>query len=131
MLKIKSKKYFITIVIIIAIMAGAIAYAVNWAFFNIQRISGQKYLTESTSPNGTYTVTAYLNNGGATTSYAVLGTLKNNKNGKTKNIYWQYRCEKAEIEWLNDETIKMNGIELNVKNETYDYRRKNMPTTKN
>jgi hypothetical protein len=64
------------------------------------------YLTEATSPNGAYTVTAYLNNGGATTSYVTLCTLKNNKNGKAKNIYWQYRSEKAEMEWLNDEIVR-------------------------
>lgn len=120
----KQKKYIITIFIIVFIIIGGVSYIINWAFFDIQRINGQEYLDESTSPNGTYTVTAYLNNGGATTSYAVLGTLKNNKNGKSKNIYWQYHCEKAEMEWLNDEIIKINGIELNVKNETYDYRRK-------
>ena len=120
----KTKKYLITIFIIITAMVGVVAYAINWAFFDIQRINGQEYLTESTSPNGTFTVTSYLNNGGATTSYAVLGILKNNENGKTKNVYWQYRCEKAEMEWLNNETIKINGIELNVKNEIYDYRRK-------
>ena len=118
------KKYIIAISIIIFIIVGGIYYVINWAFFDIQRINGQEYLNESTSPNGTYTVTAYLNNGGVTTSYAVLATLKNNKNGKSKNIYWQYRCEKAEMEWLNDDTIKINGIELNVKSEIYDYRRK-------
>ena len=32
--------------------------------------------------------------------------------------------EKADMEWLNDESIKINGLELNVKNEIYDYRRK-------
>ncbi len=58
------------------------AYAINWAFYDIQRINGQEYLDKSTSPNGTYTVTAYLNNSGATTDYAVLGRLKNNRNGK-------------------------------------------------
>lgn len=120
----KQKKYIITIFIIVFIIIGGVSYIINWAFFDIQRINGQEYLDESTSPNGTYTVTAYLNNGGATTNYAVLGTLKNNKNGKSKNIYWQYRCEKAEMEWLNAETIKINGIELNVKSEIYDYRRK-------
>ncbi len=120
----KTKKHLITIFIIIAAMVGGVAYTINWAFFDIQRINGQEYLAESISPNGTYIVTAYLNNGGATTSYAVLGTLKKNKNGKTKNIYWQYRCEKAEMEWLDDETIKINGVRLNVKNEIYDYRRK-------
>lgn len=100
------------------------AYAVNWTFFSTQRLKGQEYLKESTSPNGTYTVTAYLNNGGATTSFAVLGTLKNNKNGKTKNIYWQYKCEKADMEWVDEDTIKINGEELEVKNEVYDWRRK-------
>lgn len=120
----RTKKRLIKICIIIAVIIGGVAYAINWAFFDIQRINGQEYLNNSTSPNGTYTVTAYLNNGGATTDFAVLGTLKNNKNGKTKNIYWQYHCEEADMEWLNDETIKINGVELNVKNETYDYRRK-------
>lgn len=123
-MKRKIKKNFVIISIIIFVMIGAVAYTINWAFFDIQRIDGQEYITELTSPNETYTVTAYLNNGGATTSYAVLGTLKNNKNGKNKNIYWQYRCEKANMEWLNDEVIKINGKELNVKNEIYDYRRK-------
>ena len=104
-------------------MVIVIAYAINWAFFDTQRIKGQEYLAASTSPNDTYTVTAYLNNGGATTSYAVLCTLKNNKNGKTKNIYWQYRCEEADMEWLNDQTIIINGLELNVKKDVYDFRK--------
>jgi hypothetical protein len=120
----KTKKYIIIIAIIIFIIVGGVSYVINWAFFDIQRINGQEYLDKSISPNGTYTVTTYLNNGGATTDYVVLGTLKNNINGKIKNIYWQYRCEESEMEWLNDETIKINGIELNVKSEIYDYRRK-------
>lgn len=120
----KIKKHLIIILIIFVTMVGGVAYAINWAFFDIQRINGQEYLAQSTSPNRTYTLTAYLNNGGATTSYAVLGTLKNNKNGKTRNVYWQYRCDKADMEWLSDETIKINGIEIDVKSEIYDYRRK-------
>ena len=123
-MKQKTKKIIIIISIIIAILVGGVAYGINWAFFDIQRINGQVYLGNSTSPNGTYTVTAYLNNGGATTDYAVLGRLKNNRNGKMKNIYWQYHCTKAEMEWVNDETLKINGKEFNVTNEIYDYRRK-------
>lgn len=119
----RKRKQYIIIMSIIAIIVGGIAYGINWAFFDIQRINGQEYLTESTSPNGTYTVTAYLNNSGATTSYSVLVTLNNNNTGKTKNIYWKSHCEKADIEWLNDETIKINGIQLNIENEVYDYRR--------
>lgn len=122
-MKRKTKIHLIITLFIISSTIFLVVYIINWAFFDIQRVTGQEYLNESTSPNGTYTVTAYLNNGGATTSYAVLCTLKNNKNGKTRNIYWQYRTTKAEMEWLNDETIKINDKELNVKNEIYDYRR--------
>ncbi|MGG7144172.1 DUF5412 family protein [Clostridium nigeriense] len=39
-------------------------------------------------------------------------------------MYWQYHCEKAELEWISDEVIKINGIKLNIKKEIYDYRRK-------
>ena len=119
----KIKKTTLTIFLSIAIIVGIATYAVYWAFYDIQRIEGQEYITESTSPNGEYTVITYLNNGGATTDYAVLGKLKNNNNGKTKNIYWQYNCEKAEISWINDETVKINGIQLEIKNEIYDFRR--------
>ena len=119
----KKRKQYIIICVIIAIVVIGIVYSIKWSFSDIQRINGQEYITESTSPDGKYTVTTYLNNGGATTDYAVLATLKNNKNGKTKNIYWQYHCEEADIEWLSDDTIKINEVELNVKNEIYDYRK--------
>lgn len=120
----KSKKSILIIFLSIIVIICTIAYGVYWAFYDIQRINGQEYINELTSPNGKYTITAYLNNGGATTGYAVLGTLKNNSNDKTKNIYWQYNCEKAEISWIDNETIKINGIKLNVENEIYDFRRK-------
>lgn len=116
----KRKRYLIIVVLIFIV----IAWFINWAFFDIQRINGQEYLTESTSPNGTYTVITYLNNGGATTDYSVLGIVKNNKNDKTKNIYWEYHCDKSDMKWINDETIKINGKTLNVNNDIYDFRRK-------
>lgn len=47
----KTKKHLITIFIIITSMVGGVAYAINWAFFDIQRIKlypcfkrlGEKY----------------------------------------------------------------------------------------
>ena len=80
-------------------------------------------IAESTSPDGTYTVNAYVSNGGATTSYTVLGELMFNKeNKKSKKIYWQYRENAADITWVDDDTVKINGVILDVPNETYDYR---------
>lgn len=114
----KSLKIIIPVFLIIALCT----YAVHWAFYDIQRINGQELLNEVSSPDGKYTVYAYLNNGGATTDYAVLCSVRNNENGKEKNIYWNYHCTEAEIEWNNEDTVTINGIELNIKKDIYDYR---------
>lgn len=74
------------------------------------------------SPDGKYTITSYLNNGGATTNWAVLCSVKDNDTGKTRNIYWQYRCDDANITWIDDTTVNINGVKLNVEKDTYDFR---------
>lgn len=76
-----------------------IGYGVYWAFFDMNRLPTGEFLTEETSSDGAYTLKAYLSNGGATTDFAIRGELVfNNRNGKTKNIYWNYHEETAEIE---------------------------------
>lgn len=115
----KTKRIIVTISFVLLIV-----YGIYWAFFDIQRIEGEEFLSESTSPDGRYTVTAYLNNGGATTDYAVLCTATDNETGRDRNIYWNYKCEKAEIEWVDEDTaiIVINGVELDVMKDKYDWR---------
>lgn len=115
-------KKFLKVIILVFIVIVIGVYTINWAFFDIQRIDGQELLNEVISPDGKYTVSSYLNNGGATTDYAVLCSVKNNQTGKEKNIYWNYHCTEANIEWTNEDTVTINGIELNVTKDTYDYR---------
>lgn len=99
-----------------------LGYNLYEALYDIQSIEGQEIIQEVSSPNGTYTVTAYLNNGGATSDYAVLCSVKTNVQSKEKNIYWQYHCKDVSIVWVNDYTVQINDVELNVKTDTYDYR---------
>ena len=120
------KKWLVPVIItvsILLIILSLISYGIYWAFFDIQRLDGQEVITISDSPDSSYTVTAYLNNGGATTDYAVLCAVKNNKTGKERNIYWNYHCSTADIQWLDDKTVSINGIELDVTKDKYDYRR--------
>lgn len=107
------------------IFVALIGYGVYWAFFDMNRLPTGDYLTEETSPDGTYTLKAYVTNGGATTSYAIRGELVFNNNNRTKNIYWNYREETANITWLDDDTVVMNGHTLHVPNDTFDFRREN------
>lgn len=116
------KKILIVLAIWGLLFTGVLGYGVYWLFFDWSRFK-QELITESISPEGTYTVNAYLYNGGATTSYAVLGELVFNEvNKKSKKIYWQYKEENAVIEWIDDDTVLINGVQLELPHETYDYR---------
>ncbi|GAA5416677.1 hypothetical protein Pryu01_01715 [Paraliobacillus ryukyuensis] len=96
---------------------------VYWAFFDMNRLPTGEYLTEETSPDGSYTLKAYLANGGTTTSYSIRGELVfNNRDGKTKNIYWNYREETANIEWKDNDTVVINSHTLNVLQKKLDFR---------
>lgn len=119
----KTHKKIIKVFLIWGLLfAGIIAYGVYWVFFDWNRFKDE-LINQSTSPNGTYTVNAYLSNGGATVSYTVLGELVFNKeNKRSKKIYWQYREENAKIEWIDDNTVIINNVQLKLPNETYDYR---------
>lgn len=116
----KTLKKLLIIFIVIVLLFGSFVY---YFFFDIQHIKGQKKLAESVSPNGSYTITAYINNGGATVDYAVIATVTNNKTGKKKNIYWNYHCYDAEIKWQDDRIAEINSIRLDVKKDVYDFRR--------
>jgi len=118
----KYMKIILPIAIMLLLLTTLLIYGIHWAFFDIQRIEGQEVIEEVISPNDTYTITAYLNNGGATTDYAVLCSVTENQTGKERNIYWQYHCSEAKIEWKDEKTVIINGVELDVLKDSYDYR---------
>lgn len=105
------------------IVAGLFGYALYLLFFDMNGLPTGEFLTEETSPDGSYTLRAYVTNGGATTSYAIRGELvMNHKNNKTKNIYWNHREETADISRVDDDTVIINGYSLDVPNEKFDFR---------
>ncbi|MCR1898617.1 DUF5412 domain-containing protein [Irregularibacter muris] len=113
------------LLIIFVVIITFLAYGIYWAFFDINRLEKGELISQVHSPDETYTIKAYLINGGATTSYAIRGELNFNKyRKKPKNIYWSYREENAVIVWVDDDTVIINGIQLNVPNEKFDFRRK-------
>ncbi|MEH7347551.1 DUF5412 domain-containing protein [Gottfriedia acidiceleris] len=105
------------------LFVGLLGYGIYWTFFDMNRLPKGDYLTEETSPNGDYTLKTYVSSGGATTSYTVRGELVFNKqNKKTKNIYWNYRENTADIEWIDNDTVVINDHTLNVPHDKFDFR---------
>ncbi|WP_369678831.1 DUF5412 family protein [Planococcus faecalis] len=68
------------------VIVALFGYVVYWAFFDMQRLPEGEFLTESVSPNGAYTIRAYVTNGGATVAYAVRGELVFNEENKKMKI---------------------------------------------
>jgi len=118
----KRKKIVRISLIISFLFIGFVGYGIYWAFFDMNTLPTGEYLTEETSPDGTYTLKAYVSVTNLS-SDAVRGELVFNKhNGKTKNIYWNYRESTANIEWLDTKTVVINGYTLEVPNERFDFR---------
>ena len=79
-------------------------------------------ILSSDSPNGQYRIDAFLCNGGATTAFSVRCAVVETSTNKSRNIYWQYRQETAEIKWIDETNVNINGVELNVLTDSYDWR---------
>ena len=72
------------------------------------------------SPSAKYAVNIYLCGGGATVDFSIRGELVEGEG--RKNIYWNYHEQEAVVEWLDEETVSINGRVLNVLEDVYDYR---------
>ena len=101
-----------------------------WAFgiFLIKHMSGMNdlpngdYIESYESPNGEYVVNSYLCSGNATVDFAVRCEAVNNKTGDTRNIYWEYHFDTADVSWVDENTVLINGHYLNVITDSYDWR---------
>lgn len=120
-MKKSSKKIIVIILILTIAIVGFISYA---CFFSTDVIDGQEEIASYTSPEGTYQLVIFRNDGGATTSYAVLGVLyKNDDSNYSRNIYWENRQDDADVEWLDDDTVIINGHRIeNVEKDKFDFR---------
>lgn len=120
MKKSTKRKTAIFLILITAIL-GFIGY---FCFFSTNTIEGQEEIASYISPAGTYQLVIFRNDGGATTSYAVLGVLyKNDDSNYSRNIYWENRQDDADVEWLDDDTVIINGHRIeNVEKDKYDFR---------
>ena len=99
-------------------------------FVNISRVNNELSIdnlptgelqTTSTSPDGKYEVKLYLYSGGATTGYYMRGELV--EENKKKNIYWKCDEFRTEISWIDNHTVNINGKELDVRHDVYDWRK--------
>lgn len=81
-----------------------------------------KFLTESISPNGEYTVKTYKCIGNVESDVSIRGELINNKTNKKRNIYWDHKIYNANIIWDTDNSVIINAHKINLQNGKYNWR---------
>lgn len=90
-------------------------------FYSINQLPQGEHLVSATSQSGRFTVGMYKieNNMGV----ALRGELYDNKTKTLKNVYWENFTDKAEIFWLNETMISINGNVIDITVDHFDSRR--------
>ncbi|MCP1427459.1 hypothetical protein ABIC86_000387 [Paenibacillus sp. DS2363] len=122
----KNKKRKVLGISIFFVLAVAIAFVSLWNwYYDLERLPKGEVISESVSPNGKFTIKAMNSDAGATTSLAILCELQYNDGSKpNKIIYFQNKVEKASIIWESNDIVTINGVQLNLPDDVYDYRKK-------
>ncbi len=116
------KKITIIILSVVSVLVGGIGFGIYHFFFDINSVPTGQYISESKSPDGKYTIKAYVSIV-ALSSDAIRCELVNNDTGKKHNIYWGYRESDTTIIWKDNITVTINGKILDITKDTYDWRR--------
>ena len=105
----------------LGVCAVVLAALVWYFFFDMGRLPKGTLVASCPSPALTHTVNIYECAGNATTADSVRAEVVTG--GASRNIYWQYKADFEECEWLSEDEVCINGTRLNVLNDTYDWRR--------
>lgn len=115
-IKIQSTIAFILALLLLLILVGGFIFLK--AFF----APSKELISRTESSDGKYKVEAYLINGGATVDWAVRCYLKGDKILGKKLIYNDYHVDSASLIWIDNDTIWINGHEIDLPDGKYDFR---------
>lgn len=84
-------------------------------FINIESVPTGIYQYSELSPDGLTELSVYFIELPVGNSVRVTET----KHDETRNIFWQTGVDSAKIKWKNNNTVIINGIDLNLKDKEY------------
>ena len=116
----KKRILFVGMIGIFVLLVGMILY---WLFFvSMIHLPKGEMIDSVPSPYSDCQVIVYLVNGGATVDYAIRGSVIF-ENGHEKTIYWNAHESNANVKWIDKDTVVINHIQINIRQEVYDYRK--------
>ncbi|MZP31336.1 hypothetical protein GTO91_16670 [Heliobacterium undosum] len=106
--------------VIVAVLLLTFGYIM---FFTLRLLPEGHYMTETQSPDKSYTIRFYICDDDPLSADSIRGELMNNQTNVKKNIYWEYRFRELHVDWIDNDTVLINGHRLRLPGDTYDWRR--------
>lgn len=123
--KSKKRRLFLFSFVSLFVIISIIFIARQW-YYNLDGIPRTELIAEVSSPDGKYSILAYISDINATTSESVVCELKYNDGiKKNKTVYFQNNESNARIVWRSNTEVFINGHVLTMPDDVYDYRRAN------
>lgn len=112
---------FLSLALIFFVFIGSIIIVI-FNIGNSQTNSAESYLMHSESPDGKYYLEVYRTEPGATVDFSIRVYLISDNN-KKEIIYDAYHEHDADVYWLDNSIVSINGRTLDLsRNEKYDWR---------
>lgn len=117
----KPKRLIKILLITIFSVMGAIVLGIVCIFAFFDRVSPivNTPLGEYTSGDGKHTISVYLSEAGATTPWTVVAQVQGSGILIKKTIYAKDNIQEAAVKWLDERTVRINGVSLDIYDDKY------------
>ncbi|MGG3067064.1 DUF5412 family protein [Bacillus glycinifermentans] len=113
-----------TLITFILALGIPTAYVVYTQFYSMKHLPEGVQITSLASPNKKYSISIYrVEKNGAVPDVSIRGELTKVSTGDRKNIYWGSREVNADVEWKDSNHVFINDKVLDIRSDTYDWRR--------
>lgn len=116
---ITSKRVWKTVGIILASIVAALVLLVVSLIILFDSLTSTEVIGSYPSPDEAHTVIVYLESGPAFSPFIVSAKVKGEGIWGKRPVYSQDNIEDAEVEWLNNRTVEINGVILDIYNDHY------------
>ncbi len=116
----KRIKLLFTIAIVVVIIILVYNFFIEYLTMEGIDVNKAELLETIASPSGTYELSSFFINGGSLSGDAVLVQIKSKD--VIKKIYFNYPKRTVTMIWLDENTVKLDDIVLDVRKDKYDWR---------
>lgn len=109
--------------LMLGILATLVLYILLLSYDAMLFLPKQELAFSSASPSGSAIIRVYYNTGGATVADSTTADVLLTEKGIVKNIYFSYREKSANVFWISDTIVFINGHYINIYSDSFDSRR--------